>query len=156
MNPEAVRQAEARLRRADRHVQILSALVGFDELEEAWCGFLSNAHTVSVKLQRGTHGHPRSLLWYSRLARDRKSDPLLQYIHQARNADEHNLSPTLILVGKTGVLQPAENRGDAYAPPGEHLGTALDDATPAHVAKLGSNYLYSIVNDAKRLIQRGQ
>ena len=58
----------------------------------AWTDFLAAASTIYSKLEQGSKSHPSSLGWFGRMKRERKVDPLLSYIHHARNSDEHGIA----------------------------------------------------------------
>jgi hypothetical protein len=91
MTPTAVEQARARLARAE------SALKSFDEAtvaveaEVAWTDFLLAAGSVYSKLEQGAKADGKSVAWFGRKKNERKKDPLLRYLHFARNSEEHGI-----------------------------------------------------------------
>lgn len=91
MRSIAVHQAERRLERARNAITRMHATRSFVEAQEAWSDFLLAANGVYTKLENGARGCSISTPWFGRKRHDRKSDPLLAYVHQARNADEHGL-----------------------------------------------------------------
>lgn len=91
MNPAAIEQAKNRLQKAEKALAELSAAEYFDDAEDAWSDFLLAASGVYSKLEQGAKGFPKSEPWFGREKRLRKTDPLLRYIHFARNADEHGI-----------------------------------------------------------------
>ncbi len=66
---------------------------------QAWSDFLSQASRFYSKLEQGAKGCNQSQPWFGRMKAQRKDDPLLAYIHQARNSDEHSLD---YVVAETG------------------------------------------------------
>jgi hypothetical protein len=46
---------------------------------------------VFTKLEQGAKSHPKSQPWSGPVKHQRRTDALLQYIHQARNSDEHGI-----------------------------------------------------------------
>jgi hypothetical protein len=93
MDIKAVQQAQLRLARARKALADLEGYKGFsfDELEEIWWRFLLSASGVYSKLEQGAKGNSKSEAWFGRVKHERKTDPLLQYIHQARNSEEHSI-----------------------------------------------------------------
>lgn len=69
----------------------MQAATTLDETEEAWTDFLIAVSTIYAKLEQGAKGHPRSEGWFGRKKRERKDDPLLRYLHYARNSNEHGI-----------------------------------------------------------------
>jgi hypothetical protein len=95
MNAEAITEARIRLRRAENAVRELQRLdFDFDRQEDAWWTFLLAADQVYQKLLSGSRNDPRARQWFGGKERERSDDPLLKYVHQARNADQHGLSPS--------------------------------------------------------------
>jgi hypothetical protein len=91
MQKHAIEQALERLKKAGTaHASLLRAST-HQQTESAWSDFLLAASTVYSKLQKGSMGYGRSVAWFGRMKHERKSDPLLSYIHHARNADEHGI-----------------------------------------------------------------
>jgi hypothetical protein len=62
---------------------------GVKAYELAWRDFLAEASRIYSKLESGSKGNSKSEPWFAKKKHDRKKDPLLQYIHQARDAAEH-------------------------------------------------------------------
>jgi hypothetical protein len=61
------------------------------KMETAWSDFLIKANRVYTKLEQGAKGNNKSAPWFGRKQSERKKDPLLRYIKNARHADEHGL-----------------------------------------------------------------
>lgn len=57
----------------------------------AWWQFLLAAAGIYSKLEQGAKDYPQSTAWFGKRKRQRKVDPLLRYLHQARNAEEHGI-----------------------------------------------------------------
>jgi len=91
MNPNAIEQAKSRLDKAEKALSALKSAQCFDDAESAWSDFLLAASGVYSKLEQGAKGYPKSEPWFGREKKLRKTDPLLRYIHFARNADEHGI-----------------------------------------------------------------
>lgn len=91
MNPNAIEQAKARLQKAEKALAELRAAEYFDDAESAWSDFLLAASGIYSKLEQGAKGYPKSEPWFGKEKNLRKTDPLLRYIHFARNADEHGI-----------------------------------------------------------------
>jgi hypothetical protein len=91
MDRVALRQAKSRLAKAEAAVTRLNTAKTFDETETSWSDFLTAAATIYTKLEQGSKTDKKSLSWFSRIKGLRRSDPLLRYVHQARNSDEHGI-----------------------------------------------------------------
>jgi hypothetical protein len=93
MHPDAVDQALEKLERARAAVERIVALSDAPgAVEGAWVDFLLAASSIYSKLEQGAkHGSGKSAAWFGRKKSQRKTDPLLRYIHHARNAEEHGI-----------------------------------------------------------------
>jgi hypothetical protein len=91
MDAQAVEQAKARLQRADKALYALKIAANYDEAEEAWSDFLLAAATIYSKLEQGSKSKGTSAGWFGRKKKERRDDPLLRFLHHARNSDEHGI-----------------------------------------------------------------
>lgn len=92
MRRAAIEAADARLHRVREARKLFeSGRLSRVELRTAWAHFLLAANGVYSKLQQGAKGSSQSEQWFAQKLAERKADPLLQYIHQARNAEEHSV-----------------------------------------------------------------
>ena len=111
MKPEAITAARVRL---DRGLVAVGRLeqMGFKlaDLESAWWTFLLAASGVYAKLEQGSKGHGKSEAWYGRLTHERRTDPLLSYVHHARNAEEHGLQGSAAQEGAHIVVHSKKTR----------------------------------------------
>lgn len=94
MDANAVEQAHARLKRAERALADLKAAPDYTTAEDAWTDFLLAVAGIYSKLEQGAKGNGKSAAWFGRKKAERKSDPLLRYLHFARNSDEHGIERT--------------------------------------------------------------
>jgi len=92
VSPKAIAQAEDRFAKAERAVERLRIAKSFSEAEGAWSDFLAAASTIYSKLEQGSKTNGRSTAWFGRAKKVRKDDPLLRYLHHARNSDEHSIA----------------------------------------------------------------
>jgi hypothetical protein len=112
MKPEAVHQAYERLERASAaavHLADVDRPLG--QLSIDWSNFVMAANTVYTKLEQGSKGNKTSEYWYGTKKHARKKDPLLRYLHAARNSDEHSLE----LVSGFGVSGRSFHKGVTVA-----------------------------------------
>lgn len=93
MKSSVLPQVGDRIRRCREAVSAIENAEDYQASLRAWIDFLTAANTVYSKLEQGAKGCGKSEAWYGRKKHERKKDPLLAYIHQARNADEHGVSP---------------------------------------------------------------
>lgn len=61
------------------------------EFSKFWPDFLS-AHKIYSKLEQGAKSSSHSGAWFGAKRHERRNDPLLSYVHHARNVDEHGLA----------------------------------------------------------------
>lgn len=92
MQLQAIELSKDRLRRARNALASYNGATSFDEAHDAWTNFLVTAAGVYAKLEQGSKGNNKSTDWFNKKKNERKIDPMLQYLHQARNADEHGFS----------------------------------------------------------------
>jgi hypothetical protein len=142
----------------------------FGEYDAAWREFLHRIERVWTKTHAAAHGLPGWQKIESEVVALRKSDPLLCYLIQARNVDEHTISPVAqdwnanIRMAQTGneiraawdawdrPLLPVKNRGVVYEPPRKHLGAAIEPllkkgrAEPVIVAELALRFYVNFIN----------
>ncbi len=92
MDPEAVTQAFRKYQRAEVALEEMKAATEPSSLEMSWIDFLMASSAVYTKLEQGAKvGGSKSLSWFAARKGIRKTDPLLKYLHQARNAEEHGI-----------------------------------------------------------------
>jgi hypothetical protein len=96
MKQSAIDQAKQRLERARHALKRMEDAKTFASFETPWSEFLMAASGVYSKLEQGAKGCPPSEGWFGRKKHDRKKDPLLKYLHHARNTDEHGLGGTTL------------------------------------------------------------
>ena len=98
MVPAAIDQAKQRLSKAEKSLNELLGSTDFRQAESAWVDFLISTSSIYSKLEQGAKGYPKSEPWFGRKKNERRSDPLLSYLHHARNSSEHGIALT---VGET-------------------------------------------------------
>lgn len=91
MNPSAIEQAEELYENATQAILALKAAASHKEADKAWLTFLAASQTIYSKLEQGAKGFPKSEPWFGRQKQLRKKDPLLRYLHFARNSNEHGI-----------------------------------------------------------------
>lgn len=94
MNPKALTKAKIRLRTAEKVVDNLAQCEDYDTFSELWYVFLTSSKSIYTVLEQGAKASPQSRQWFGGKKKERRTDPLLQYIYQARNDDEHGIEPT--------------------------------------------------------------
>ncbi|MGI4876976.1 MAG: hypothetical protein ACRYG4_05775 [Janthinobacterium lividum] len=91
MNPVAIPIAKSRLRNASRALAGLHAAVDDEEFVDHWTAFLTSWKGVYSVLEQGAKNSPQSRQWFGGIKAKRKADPLLQYLFEARNDEQHGL-----------------------------------------------------------------
>jgi hypothetical protein len=91
MEKKAIQAAAENLAKTKAAMSAMRNASTFEQLESAWSDFLIAAHRIYTKLEQGAKVDGRSIAWFGRKKNERSTNTLLQYIHHARNADEHGL-----------------------------------------------------------------
>lgn len=92
MRKKIINSAVSRLSSARFAIRAFEDAKNVGEQKRAWWQFLTAASAVFEKLRAGAHeSGGRSSAWYGRLKAARKADPLLSYVHHARDADYHGI-----------------------------------------------------------------
>lgn len=122
MNLDALKQAEERLSRAKMALDSLLGSSAQKERESAWIGLITALGTVYSKLEQGAKQNGASNAWFGRKKSERKSDPLLSYMHHARNCAEHTISHSgryaKHAASFTGTIKPGASFGLRATPEG--------------------------------------
>lgn len=84
-------KAHQRLRLAGQSLAQLEQAPNFQAFEDVWLNFLLHANGVYVQLEQASKISPQARQWFGLKKRQRKDDEMLQYVHQARHADEHSV-----------------------------------------------------------------
>lgn len=91
MKQLGVEAAKARLKRLQECISDLETVRTIEDTRTAWAHFLIAANGVYSKLEQAAKGNSQSEQWFARKNAERKNDELMQYLHQARNAEEHSI-----------------------------------------------------------------
>ena len=102
MDKTAVAKAALNVERAIAAIEVLKATEDRRAFQNAWSDFLSASHRVFAKLEQGAKVSAPSKVWFGKKIHQRRTDPLLSYIHHARNLDEHGLEHSAHAENKLG------------------------------------------------------
>ncbi|HYI83816.1 MAG TPA: hypothetical protein VEX11_11475 [Acetobacteraceae bacterium] len=105
MKRKAIAEATIRLERARAAVSDMETAVdrSFADFETAWWRFILAAAGLYSKLEQGAKGNGKSKAWSGRVKHTRRKDPLLSYLHHARNSEYHALEGSTSKVGITAT-----------------------------------------------------
>ena len=103
MKAVALFKARERLEKARQSLQLVQSAANHKDFRFAWTDLLVSANAVFTILEQGAKTNPQSRQWFGNKKRFRTKDPLLSYMHQARNADEHGIEPTTMRIGGGGI-----------------------------------------------------
>jgi hypothetical protein len=92
MDPAAIAKANSRLRTAKKAIEDLTGCNDYDTFSDTWYTFLVAAKGIYTILEQGAKSSAQARQWFGAKSKERRSDPLLQYLYQARDDDEHGLS----------------------------------------------------------------
>lgn len=91
MKSVALHKAKEHLKLAKEAATKLTLEDGFKPYERAWTEFLAQVSRLYSKMEQGSKGCGKSEAWFGRKKHDRKKDPLLSYLHHARDCEEHGI-----------------------------------------------------------------
>lgn len=95
MNPLAIAKSRVRLSTAKTALDDLENCNDYVRFIELWYSFLVAAKGIYTVLEQGAKVSPQAKQWFGGIATKRRKDPLLQYLYQARDDDEHGLNPVI-------------------------------------------------------------
>ncbi|MEC5289151.1 hypothetical protein VSX64_15750 [Aurantimonas sp. C2-6-R+9] len=93
-NSAALPKCHDRLSKVKRSLQGCRSASDFEQFASHWSEFLIHSGGVLNILDAGADTTPQGRQWYGGVKREGRNDPLLQYMHQARNVEEHAVEPT--------------------------------------------------------------
>jgi hypothetical protein len=108
MEKAAIGKARTRLQKARESLDRAKSSKDFGEFTSAWTDFLTATNNIHSTLRAGAQSNATSRQWVGGKKRIRTQDPLLSYLHQARNADEHGIEPVAELVPASLSISGAE------------------------------------------------
>lgn len=88
---DPLKHSKAELRAAARSIQDMDNASDFEEFEHNWKVFLFCTEKLWEKLEKACDKSSKFPPWQGKYRRIRKKDPLLRYLKQARNADNHSI-----------------------------------------------------------------
>lgn len=91
MKPIAITKAKIRLLAARAALARMPGANNANQFAAEWYSFITSAKNVYTVLETGAKSNPRSRQWVGGKHAFRRKDPLLQYLYQARDDDEHGL-----------------------------------------------------------------
>lgn len=91
MNPKDLKKVDQQVIKAERAFNRLCATSDPDETMDAWEDFLTAIGKIYFKLRAATPLSGPSDAWLGRKTKERRDDPLLEYVFQARNSDTHGI-----------------------------------------------------------------
>ncbi|WP_438346297.1 hypothetical protein [Methylorubrum populi] len=141
MDALALQKAVRKLNRAERALETMRSSESASQTEEAWEDFLSAFGTIYSTFEEGSKGHGRSSAWFGREKSRRKKDPLLRYIHFARNAEEHGIR-RIVERNSTSITLKSPFAGVRLRPDGKNTWAVVEIRGDVHFA-----------NDVVRLVE---
>jgi hypothetical protein len=173
MKKVAVDKAKKRMEEAAHYFMALDGLVTCEQFEYRWSAFLIAINRAFLALDAGARDDAKTRTWWSKKKHEWKKDPLLQYLHQARNADEHGLgalseiTPGYFTTNIPPGLNPEtvshprlipvcnEKFGDVFNPPTKHLGRTLSPqevGLPWYTAGRAMGYYNRLIIEAETFV----
>lgn len=91
MDKRAIELSKLKLERAKCAASRLGGSTNIQQQKDAWSDFLMATSSIYSKLEQGAKVSGSSKGWFGRKKAERRNDPLLRYIHHARDVDHHGL-----------------------------------------------------------------
>ena len=88
---EPLKHSKVELRAAARAIQDMDNATDLEIFEHHWKVFLSCIEKLWEKMEKACESSSKFPPWQGKHRRTRKKDPLLRYLKQARNADNHSI-----------------------------------------------------------------
>lgn len=109
-NPAAVEKCYDRLTKATGALFDCRKSSNFKEFYSHWAEFLIHTGGVLNALEAGAQYTPQGKQWYGNVKRQGRNDPLVRYMHQARNTEEHEAEAKTAShrEGRIGIGGPGE------------------------------------------------
>jgi hypothetical protein len=153
MDEKVITKAEGRLRIAHEALNNITKASDYTAFCDAWYIFLVSAKNIYTILEQGAKISPQSRQWFGGIRRLRRGDPLLQYLFQARDDNEHGLNdgttldPGGVFLGvmKSGYSQAI--RVDGTTGPGGNLKVQALDGKPVLIEKTPPHAVLAPVTD---------
>lgn len=173
MKKVAVEKAKKRMLEASHYFHLLDGPMTFEQFEQRWSAFLNAINRAFLAIDAGARDDAKTRTWWSKKKHEWKNDPLLQYLHQARNTDEHGLDPLAELapgyftdtpppgLNLESIRHPKLIRarndkfGDVFDPPTEHLGEKFvsgEVGLPYYAAVRAMGYHNRLIAEAESYI----
>lgn len=92
---QGIEKARSQLAEARRELHDLKVSLKFEIMHTHWHQFLIKANAVQNTLEKVAKLTPAGGYWWRTFKLERKADPLLNYMFQARHAAEHGLADLL-------------------------------------------------------------
>lgn len=96
MNPTIFERVQDRYRIADKALERMKGAETLEGQEDEWFTFLRAWKGIYTLLEQAVKGDAKATMWFGQRNSFRRNDPLLQYLYQARNDDEHGLTRTTV------------------------------------------------------------
>ena len=148
------------------------------DFESNWIDFLNNLEKIWKKSELECNNISNFQPWQGSFKKERRRDPLLKYLKNARDADQHSIQPITIekdyeiniispkegqtfgfgekIEIKTEIKEPRietkafKNRGVIYEPPLKHLNNKIKNPKdPIELAELGIIFYEEYLNKIK-------
>lgn len=94
MKAIAIEKSRERLRRGTLAIEGMEKANSATQFAECWEALLVALKAIGEILRTGAKGHDQSEIFLKNRWAELSTDPLMRYLHEARNVEEHGLEPT--------------------------------------------------------------
>jgi hypothetical protein len=126
------------------HAEALSRAKKYEVSRRHWYEFLVSANSIFGVFEQGAkQGDDGDRDWFKARKQQRKDDPLLSYLHHARNADEHHVASVTELAKPRMVMMAGEEKIAAVEDMVGNKGTFQNlQSGPADLTKVNGIRVY--------------
>lgn len=97
MDGRAISKSTDRLKIAYEALEDMHKATNHETFSRAWYVFLTSSKNIWTLFEQGSKLSPQSMQWFGGKKKQRKESAVLQFMFEARNADEHGLEDALEL-----------------------------------------------------------
>jgi hypothetical protein len=105
MTPQIIEKCRSRIRIASKALGEIAGVKNFSEFSDGWYTFLTAWKNVYTLLEQAAKATPQATTWFELKREEKRNEPLLRYLYQARNDEEHGIGRSIEPAGSSLYLE---------------------------------------------------
>ncbi|WP_457659596.1 hypothetical protein [Sinorhizobium medicae] len=93
MNTQGMDKVRRKMRSATQSLNEAENANDYEQFVDRWTAFLLTLNAAFNALEKTIKGNKKHREWYEIISKERYNDPLMRYLIEARNVEEHGLAP---------------------------------------------------------------